>query len=140
RYSRPRLSSRAQLGSCLRRLWIMRRKKAPAPYTREGLLVSASWLTQTASMPLSPGTPRAAPRIPFCTLPSRKSISFPQTGCGIRIPSHRLSFHKQGQLSSLLLLENLFLWPPLTAMTFPFSAVLQVTDPVHLFLPAFSSA
>src|ERR1700686_4398109 len=91
-------------------------------------------------MLLSPGTPRADPQIPFCTLPSRKSISFPQTGCGIRIPSHRLSFHKQGQLSSLLLLENLFLWPPLTAMTFPFSAVLQVTDPVHLFRPAISSA
>ena len=76
----------------------------------------------------------------FSALFRAESISSPQTGCGIRIPSHRLSFHKQDQLSSFLLLENLFLWPPLTAMTFPFSAVLQVTVPVHLFRPAISSA
>src|SRR5260370_26380866 len=112
--------------------------KAPASCTCEGLflfwsLSFALRLTATASTPLSPDTPLARSRIPFCSLPSRRSISSQQTSSGIRIPAHRFSFHKPGQLSCVpSYRRNCSLSFHLIAMTLPFSAISQVADPICL--------
>ncbi len=76
-------------------------RKKPSPDQRGPFQILNSYRLRPTRP--SPRTHPAALRIPFCTRPSRKNISCPQTSSEIQIASRPLPFRKQDPLSFRLL-------------------------------------